>query len=156
VTSLVVGWLIVGSWLVGWLSRACTVAMCILGLFYYGTLIGNSTPGIQWYNFRPPGVTHNRGMGPPWGAFRQITLTSCSACGSPIILVFQSKHLYEIPTGSPACGVLSTDGYIINFAIFDRCLAVCGNDTRSWWSKRGDNRWVAGTGRGLKRDHGER
>jgi len=44
---------------------------------YYGTLIGNPTPGIQWYNFRPPGVTPNRGMGPPWGAFCQITLTSC-------------------------------------------------------------------------------
>jgi len=28
------------------------------------TLIGNPTPGIQWYNFRPPGVTPNRGMGP--------------------------------------------------------------------------------------------
>ena len=27
---------------------------------YYGTLIGNPTPGIQWYNFRPPGVTPNR------------------------------------------------------------------------------------------------
>ena len=25
-----------------------------------------------------PGVTPNRGMGPPWGAFCQITLTSCS------------------------------------------------------------------------------
>ena len=35
------------------------------------------TPGIQWYKFRPPGVTPNRGMGPPWGAFCQITLTSC-------------------------------------------------------------------------------
>ena len=44
---------------------------------YYGTLIGNSTTGIQWYNFRPPGVTPNRGMGPPWGTFCQITLTSC-------------------------------------------------------------------------------
>ena len=32
---------------------------------YYGTLIGNPTPGIQWYNFRPPGVTPNRGMAPP-------------------------------------------------------------------------------------------
>jgi len=32
---------------------------------YYGTLIGNPTTGIQWYNFRPPGVTPNRGMGPP-------------------------------------------------------------------------------------------
>jgi len=32
---------------------------------YYGTLIGNPTPGIQWCNFRPPGVTPNRGMGPP-------------------------------------------------------------------------------------------
>jgi len=30
---------------------------------YYGTLIGNPTPEIQWYNFRPPGVTTNRGMG---------------------------------------------------------------------------------------------
>ena len=43
----------------------------------HGTLIGNPTPGIQWYKFRPPGVTPNRGMGPPWGAFCQITLTSC-------------------------------------------------------------------------------
>ena len=39
--------------------------------------MGNPTPGIQWYNFRPPGVTPNRGMGPLWGAFCQITLTSC-------------------------------------------------------------------------------
>ena len=30
-----------------------------------GTLIGNPTPGIEWYKFRPPGVTPNRGMGPP-------------------------------------------------------------------------------------------
>ena len=50
----------------------------ILLLDYYGTLIGNPNPGIQWYNFRPPGVTPNRGMGSPWGAFCQITLTSCS------------------------------------------------------------------------------
>ena len=47
---------VVGRWLVGWLSRACTVAeRCILGNSYYGTLIGNPTPGIQWYNFRPLG-----------------------------------------------------------------------------------------------------
>jgi len=32
---------------------------------YYGALIGNPTPGIQWYNFRPPGVTPNRAMGSP-------------------------------------------------------------------------------------------
>jgi len=31
---------------------------------YYGTLIGNPTPGIQWYNFRPPEVTPNRGIPP--------------------------------------------------------------------------------------------
>jgi len=69
---------LVGWSLVSWLSRACTVAKrWIQGHSYYGTLIGNSTPGIQWYNFRPPGVTPNRGMGPPWGAFCQITLTSC-------------------------------------------------------------------------------
>ena len=38
----------------------------------------NPTPGIQWYKFRPPGVTPNRGMGPPpWGAFCQISLISC-------------------------------------------------------------------------------
>jgi len=37
----------------------------ILLLDYYGTLIGNPNPGIQWYNFRPPGVTPNRGMGSP-------------------------------------------------------------------------------------------
>jgi len=69
---------------VGWLSRACTVAKrCILGPrpSYYGTLIGTPTPGIQWYKFRPPGVTPNRGIGPPWGAFCQITLTSCCITG---------------------------------------------------------------------------
>jgi len=38
---------------------------CILAYSYYGTLIGNPTPGIQRYNFRPPGVTPNRGMNPP-------------------------------------------------------------------------------------------
>ena len=43
--------------------------MLRLKLPSYGTLIGNPTPGIQWYNFRPPGVTPNWGMGPPWGAF---------------------------------------------------------------------------------------
>jgi len=26
-------------------------------LRHYGTLIGNPTQGIQWYNFRPPVVT---------------------------------------------------------------------------------------------------
>jgi len=31
---------------------------------HYGTLIVTPTPGIQWYKFRPPGVTPNRGMGP--------------------------------------------------------------------------------------------
>ena len=56
VTSLVVG---------RWLSRACTVAKQCIAYSYYGTLIGNPTPGIQWYNFRPPGVTPNWGMGPP-------------------------------------------------------------------------------------------
>jgi len=29
-----------------------------------GTLIGTPTPGIQWYKFRPPGVTPNWGIGP--------------------------------------------------------------------------------------------
>ena len=68
-----VGWL-VGRWsLVGWLSRACTVAKrCILGLFYYGTLIGNPTPGIQWYNFRHPGVTPNQRMGPREALFVKL------------------------------------------------------------------------------------
>ena len=54
VTSLVVDWLVV-AWPNG-ASKAYS---------YYGTLIGNPTPGIQWYNFRPSGVTPNRGMGPP-------------------------------------------------------------------------------------------
>ena len=53
------------------------VGRWLVGCHGYGTLIGNPTPGIQWYKFRPPGVTPNRGMGPPWGAFCQITLTSC-------------------------------------------------------------------------------
>ena len=64
-------------WLV--VTRVHLAKRCI---HYYGTLIGNPTPGIQWYNFRPPGVTPNRGMGPPWGAFCQITLTSCYTANS--------------------------------------------------------------------------
>ena len=39
---------------------------------YYGTLIGNPTPGIQWYNFRLPGVTPNRGMGPSEALFVKL------------------------------------------------------------------------------------
>ena len=35
-------------------------------------LIGNPTPGIQWYNFRPPGVTPNRGMGPREALFVKL------------------------------------------------------------------------------------
>jgi len=50
---------------------------------YYGTLIGNPTPGIQWYKFQPPGVTPNRGMVPLWGAFCQITLTTYYYSGIP-------------------------------------------------------------------------
>jgi len=60
--------------LVGWChARALWPKGASYAYSYYGTLIGNPTPGIQWYNFRPPGVTPNRGM----GAFCQITLTSC-------------------------------------------------------------------------------
>ena len=35
-------------------------------------LIGNPTPGIQWYKFRPPGVTPNRGMGPREALFVKL------------------------------------------------------------------------------------
>ena len=70
-TSTIWSWY-TGRWWVG-----CYIWYSEEGPGYYGTLIGNPTPGIQWYNFRPPGVTPNRGMGPPWGAFCQITLTSC-------------------------------------------------------------------------------
>ena len=57
---------------------------------YYGTLIGNPTPGIQRYNFRPPGVTPNRGMGPHVRRFlsNYFDLLLC------IIFDFQ-KHLVE-------------------------------------------------------------
>ena len=68
----VVGWLVAG-----W-SLVVTRVHCGQTVHpRHGTLIGNPTPGIQWYNFRPPGVTPNRRIGPPWGAFCQITLTSC-------------------------------------------------------------------------------
>jgi len=39
---------------------------------YYGTLIGTPTPGIQWYKFRPHGVTPNRGMGPREALFVKL------------------------------------------------------------------------------------
>ena len=67
VTSLV-GWLV--SWLVqhGCHARGLWPNGASYAYSYYGTLIGTPTPGIQWYKFRPPGVTPNRGMGPPfWG-----------------------------------------------------------------------------------------
>jgi len=81
----------VTSLVVGWLSRACTVAKrCIHS--YYGTLIGNPTPGIQWYNFRAPGVTPNWGMGPPWGTFCQITLTSCLSMGAKVLGTFTAEQ----------------------------------------------------------------
>ena len=54
-TSLVVGWLVV--------TRVHCGQTVHHRHSYYGTLIGNPTPGIQRYNFRPPGVTPNRGMG---------------------------------------------------------------------------------------------
>jgi len=39
---------------------------------YYGTLIGNPTSGIQWYNFRPPGVTPNREWAPREALFVKL------------------------------------------------------------------------------------
>ena len=61
-TSLVVGWLVVSRWLVGCHARALWPNGASYAYSYYGTLIGNPNPGIQWYNFRTPGVTPNRGM----------------------------------------------------------------------------------------------
>jgi len=54
---LVVGWLVVGCH-----ARALWPNGASYAYSYYGTLIGNPTPGIQWYNFRPLGVTPYRGM----------------------------------------------------------------------------------------------
>jgi len=39
---------------------------------YYGTLIGNPTPGIQWYKFRPPVVTPNREWAPREALFVKL------------------------------------------------------------------------------------
>ena len=55
---------VVGRWLVVTCVHCGQTVHHRLAYSYYGTLIGNPTPGIQWYNFRPPGVTPNRGMGP--------------------------------------------------------------------------------------------
>jgi len=41
-------------------------------LYCDGTLIGNPTPGIQWYNFRPPGVTPNREWAPHEALFVKL------------------------------------------------------------------------------------
>ena len=43
---------VVGRWLVGCHARALWPNGAAYS--YYGTVIGNPTPGIQWYNFRPP------------------------------------------------------------------------------------------------------
>jgi len=75
-----------------WLSRACTVAKrCILGqaYSYYGTLIENPTPGIQWYNFLPPGVTPNRGMGPREALFVKLIW--------PLVVFIGSIRLKWVP-----------------------------------------------------------
>ena len=46
---------VVGSWLVGCHARALWPNGASSAYSYYGTLIGNPTPGIQWYKFRPLG-----------------------------------------------------------------------------------------------------
>ena len=63
-TSLVVGWLVVTRMHCGQTMHPRPIVTMDR------TLIGNPTLGIQWYKFRPPGVTPNRGI-------CQITLTSC-------------------------------------------------------------------------------
>ena len=63
------------SLVVGWLSRACTLAKrCIRGLYsYYGTLIGTPTPQeFNCTNFDPPGVTPNRAMAPREALFVKL------------------------------------------------------------------------------------
>ena len=63
------------SLVVGWLSRACTVAKrCILAW----NTNRKPYPRNSMVQLSTPWVTPNRGMPPPpWGAFCQITLTSC-------------------------------------------------------------------------------
>ena len=58
------------------------------------------------YNFRPPGVTPNRGMGPPWGAFCQITLTSCfrTISYSHNVHVFPYQTSWQYSDGTPLTG----------------------------------------------------
>ena len=68
---------VVGRWSLVVTRVHCGQTVHPMAYSYYRTLIGTPTPGIQWYKFRPLGVTPNRGMPPPWGAFCQITLTSC-------------------------------------------------------------------------------
>jgi len=63
---------LVGRWLVGCHARALWPNGASLAYSYYGTLIGNPTPGIQRYNFPPPGVTPNQGMGPREALFVKL------------------------------------------------------------------------------------
>ena len=60
------------GWSVGCHARALWPNGASYAYSYYGTLIGNPTPGIQWYNFRPPGVTPNRGMAPREAIFVKL------------------------------------------------------------------------------------
>ena len=62
--------LIVGRCMVGCHARALWPNGASYS--YYGTLIGNPTPEIQWYKFRPSGVTPNRGMGPREALFVKL------------------------------------------------------------------------------------
>jgi len=66
----------VTRWLVGWLvgchARALWPNGASYAYSYYGTLIGKPTPGIQWYKFRLPGVTPNRGVGPREALFVKL------------------------------------------------------------------------------------
>ena len=71
---------------------------------YYGTLIGNPTPGIQWYNFRPLGVTPNQGMGPREALFVKLlwplVIRACRGYKSvkffaePVHQLFQSSSVF--------------------------------------------------------------
>jgi len=55
VTSLVIGRWLVGRWLVGCHARALWPNGASYAYSYYGTLIGNPTPGFNGTTFDPLG-----------------------------------------------------------------------------------------------------
>jgi len=91
-------------------------------IFTMEHLIGNPTPGIQWYKFRPPGVTPNRGMGPREALFVKLLWPLVHKCESPELCSSVTKYQdVSVTYRLKKCCRLKT---LKNFNWLSTCLVV--------------------------------